>query len=116
MVKRYGMSNEMGSLRAFHMDECQQSDNIRAKIDAAIDTLLNESYSRARKILIEHQDELDFLATSLLLKKTLYADEIKTLIEDYISKKKSKTENVLSTEKNGSENSFDLLASKNEVE
>ena len=110
------MSNEMGSLRAFHMDECQQSDNIRAKIDAAIDTLLNESYSRAEKILIEHEDELDFLATSLLLKKTLYADEIKTLIEDYLAQKKSKTENVLSTEKNGSENSFDMLASKNEVE
>ena len=69
MVKRYGMSNELGSLRAFHMDECQQSDNIRAKIDAAIDTLLNESYSRAKKILIEHQDELEFLATSLILKK-----------------------------------------------
>ena len=116
MVKRYGMSNEMGSLRTFDLDECKQSDTIRAKIDASIDTLLNESYSRAKKILTEHHDELDLLATSLLLKKTLYADEIKSLIEDYVSKKKSKTENVLSTEKNGSENSFDLLASKNEVE
>ena len=110
------MSNEMGSLRTYDLDECKQSDNITAKIDGAIDTLLNESYLRAKKILTEHQDELDFLATSLLLKKTLYADEIEALIEDYVSKKKSKTENAISTEKNGSENSFDLLASKNEVE
>ena len=88
MVKRYGMSNEMGSLRKFDLDECKQSENIRAKIDGAIDTLLNESYLRAKKILIEHQDELDFLATQLLLKKTLYADEIKELIEDYVSERK----------------------------
>ena len=110
------MYKEIGSLRTFDGDDNKQSENMKAKVEAAIDTLLNESYSRVTKILTEHRDELDLLATSLLLKKTLYADEIKTLIEDHLSKKDAKKEDTISSEKSSSENSFDLLASKNEVE
>ena len=115
MVKRYGMSEEMNSLRTFDEDDIKQSDDLKAKIDSAIDSLLNESYSRVTKLLTEHKDELDLLATALLLKKTLYAEEIKTLIEDYTSKNEVNKEDLILTEKNGSENSFDLLTAKSEV-
>lgn len=115
MVKLYGMSEEMNSLRAFDEDDVKQSDDLKAKIDSGIDSLLNESYSRVTKLLTEHKDELDLLATALLLKKTLYAEEIKTLIEDYTSKNEANKDDVILTEKNGSENSFDLLAAKSEV-
>ena len=115
MVKRYSMSAEMNSLRTFDEDDTKQSDDLKAKIDSAIDSLLNESYSRVTKLLTEHKDELDLLATALLLKKTLYAEEIKTLIKDYTSKNEVNKEDLILTEKNGSENSFDLLAAKNEV-
>ena len=115
MVKRYGMSEEMNSLRTFDEDDVKQSDDLKSKIDSAIDSLLNESYSRVTKLLTEHKDELDLLATALLLKKTLYADEIKTLIEDYTSKNEANKEDLNLAEKNGSENSFDLLAAKSEV-
>ena len=115
MVKRYGMSEEMNSLRTFVEDDTKQSDELKAKIDSAIDSLLNESYSRVTKLLTEHKNELDLLATALLLKKTLYAEEIKTLIEEYTSKNEANKEDLISTEKNGSENSFDVLAAKSEV-
>ena len=115
MVKRYGMSEEMNSLRTFDEDDVKQSDDLKSKIDSAIDSLLNESYSRVTKLLTEHKDELDLLATALLLKKTLYAEEIKTLIEEYTSKNEANKEDLISTEKNGSENSFDVLATKNEA-
>ena len=115
MVKRYGMSEEMNSLRTFVEDDTKQSDELKAKIDSAIDSLLNESYTRVTKLLTEHKNELDLLATALLLKKTLYAEEIKTLIEDYTSKNEVNKEDLILTEKNGSENSFDLLAAKSEV-
>ena len=115
MVKRYGMSEEMNSLRTFDEDDVKQSDDLKSKIDSAIDSLLNESYSRVTKLLTEHKNELDLLATALLLKKTLYAEEIKTLIEDYTSKNEVNKEDLILTEKNGSENSFDLLAAKSEV-
>ena len=115
MVKRYGMSEEMNSLRTFVEDDTKQSDELKAKIDSAIDSLLNESYSRVTKLLTEHKNELDLLATALLLKKTLYAEEIKTLIEEYTSKNEANKEDLISTEKNGSENSFDVLATKNEA-
>ena len=115
MVKRYSMSEEMNSLRTFDEDDIKQSDDLKAKIDSAIDSLLNESYSRVTKLLTEHKDELDLLATALLLKKTLYAEEIKTLIEDYTSKNEANKDDLILTEKNGSENSFDLLTAKSEV-
>merc|ERR1719367_1035655 len=102
----------MNSLRAFDEDNTKQSDELKTKIDSSIDSLLNESYSRVSKLLTEHKDELDLLATALLLKKTLYAEEIKTLIEDYTSKNEVNKEDLIVTEKNGSENSFDVLAAK----
>ena len=115
MVKRFGMSDEMNSLRTFEEEDTKLSDDLKAKIDSAIDSLLNESYARVTKLLTEHKHELDLLATALLLKKTLYADEIKTLIEDYTSKNEENKEDQILAEKNGSENSFDLLAAKSEV-
>ena len=115
IVKRFGMSDEMDSLRTFEEEDTKLSDDLKAKIDSAIDSLLNESYARVTKLLTEHKNELDLLATALLLKKTLYADEIKTLIEDYTSKNEANKEDLNLAEKNGSENSFDLLAAKSEV-
>ena len=115
IVKRFGMSDEMDSLRTFEEEDTKLSDDLKAKIDSAINSLLNESYARVTKLLTEHKNELDLLATALLLKKTLYADEIKTLIEDYTSKNEANKEDLNLAEKNGSENSFDLLAAKSEV-
>ena len=109
------MSEEMESLRSFDDEDSTKSDKVKAKIDCAIEALLNESRLRVTTLLTEHRDELDLLATSLLLKKTLFADDIRTLIEDHLSNVKAKTGNESVPEKNGSENAFDLLDAKNNV-
>ena len=109
------MSEEMESLRSFDDEDSTKSDKVKSKIDCAIEALLNESRLRVTTLLTEHRDELDLLATSLLLKKTLFADDIRTLIEDHLSNGKTKTANESVPEKNGSENAFDLLDAKNNV-
>ena len=112
MVKSYGMSDVMGcSLRVYEGNEAKESEEVRSNLNAEINGLLNESYSRVTKILTEHNEELDLIATALLLKKTLFADEIKNLIEDHTSKIKivGENNNMDSKENDNSEQTFDLL-------
>ena len=61
-------------------DENKCSVEVISKADAEVSRIINESHSRALKILAEHKKELDLVASELLVKKTLYGDEIKSLI------------------------------------
>ena len=82
MVKRYGMSKKVG-LRVLDKEESILSEEDKSNMNAEISRLLNESYARVMKLLVDHQSELELIATALLMKKTLYANELKTLIEDH---------------------------------
>ena len=110
MVKCYGMSEKMG-LRVYEDNEDKESEEVKSNLNAEINRLLNESHDRVMNILTEHKEELDLIATALLLKKTLYADEIKSLIEDHISKIKIGVENnnIDIKEIKIREQTFDLL-------
>ena len=110
------MSKEIESLRTFDGDDSKVSDEMKSKIDSAIDTMLKKSHSRVTKLLTDHKDELDLLATSLLLKKTLFADEIKALIGDHQRSKNETIEgNIISNKNEGFTNAFDLMDTKNEL-
>ena len=85
IVKRYGMS-ETFDLVSIGGDEYKCSVEVISKAEAEISRIINKSHSRTLKILTEHKKELDLVASELLVKKTLYGEEIKRLIDDHEAK------------------------------
>ncbi|CAH0347597.1 ATP-dependent zinc metalloprotease FtsH [Bacillus sp. CECT 9360] len=92
MVTEYGMSDKLGPLqfgqtqgqvflgRDFNNDQ-NYSDAIAYEIDQEIQRIIKESYERAKKIIIEHREQLDTIAKTLLEIETLDAEQIKSLFE-----------------------------------
>ena len=78
------MSEKVG-FRVYRSDEFGFSEEIKKKIENEIDRLLHESYERVKSLLSDHKAELDLIANALLLKKTLYGNDIKELIEESLS-------------------------------
>ena len=108
MVVDYGMSDSLGLQYRYNDNESEQG---KLSIGLEVDRILTESHTRVTNILTEHREELDMISAALMLKKTLYAAEIKELIEDHQSKQKALTKkNVSATEDNSSnENKFVLV-------
>ena len=88
MVIDYGMSDKLGLQYRYNDRESEQG---KLKISEEVDNILKQSHIRVKDILIEHREELDIISAALMLKKTLYAEEIKGLIEDYNSKQAALT-------------------------
>ena len=107
MVVDYGMST-LGLQYRYDGNESEQG---KLRIGMEVDNILEESHTRVTNILNEHREELDIISAALMLKKTLYAAEIKELIEDHQSNKMALTKkNVSATEDNSSnENKFVLV-------
>ena len=107
MVVDYGMST-LGLQYRYNGNESEQG---KLRIGMEVDKILEDSHNRVTNILNEHREELDMISAALMLKKTLYAAEIKELIEDHQSKKMALTKkNVSATEDNSSnENKFVLV-------
>ena len=96
MVIDYGMSDKLGLQYRYNDRESEQG---KLKISEEVDNILKQSHIRVKDILIEHREELDIISAALMLKKTLYAEEIKGLIEDYHSKQAALTKkNISATE------------------
>ena len=104
MVKELSMSKEIG-FRVYHGSEFGLSDDLKKKIESEVDSLLKHSYERVKSLLCQHKSELDLIANALLLKKTLYGDDVQELIEESLStargitssnkKKRDKSPNVV---------------------
>ena len=84
MVALYGMSEELGLMAPAvvsnqyldgqaHMD-CSQETS--AKVDIAVQKLLNESYAEATRLLTENRQLLDEISEFLLAKETITGDEL----------------------------------------
>ena len=84
MVKEWSMSENLG-FRVYQDSEFGFSDDIKKKVEVEIDFLLQESYERVKSLLSQHKSELDLIANALLLKKTLYGDDVQELIEKSLS-------------------------------
>jgi len=84
MVKNLSMSEKIG-LRVYRNDESGYSDELKRNIESEIDSILQESYKRVMTLLSEHKAELDLISNALLLKKTLYGDDVRELIEESLS-------------------------------
>jgi cell division protease FtsH len=92
MVTRFGMSDSLGPIafaenqeEVFLGHSVSRTQNISEataqKIDSEIHRLIDESYSRARKILTERLADLNVLANGLLEYETLTGDEITALLK-----------------------------------
>jgi len=79
MVKRFGMSSLVG-MRVFDDRMEEVSNATKDIVDAEIKRLMDESYSRAKKIFDTHSGAHKRLAEALIEKETLDADEIAAIL------------------------------------
>ncbi len=87
IISRFGMNEKMGPI-VYETDEQQvflgrdmtksrgYSEETAHDIDKEIRKLVDECYSRARDVVTEHKDDLDKLATTLLTKEVMNADDV----------------------------------------
>jgi cell division protease FtsH len=92
MVTEFGFSEKLGFIRYSNNQEevflghsVTQSKNMSEEtaklIDEEVKRLIDDAKSKARKILIDHKDELHIVAQGLLEYETLSGDEINDLIK-----------------------------------
>ena len=88
MVCLYGMSEELGLMAtAFVQNEYLDgsarmdcSDQTAARVDAAVQRLLNEAYAESKQILQDNRALLDEISLYLLQKETITGDELMAFV------------------------------------
>ena len=91
MVTQFGMSDNIGTIYLGSDQEVfvgmefgqsrEYSEEIAAKIDREVASILAKCYEQAKKILSDNRDKLDLLAQSLLEQETLNRAEFVSLME-----------------------------------
>ena len=84
MVALYGMSEELGLMAPANVSnqyldgqtymDCSQETS--AKVDAAVQKLLNQSYNETKQLLLDNRDLLDEISEYLLAKETITGEEL----------------------------------------
>ncbi len=91
MVTRYGMSEKLGPMMYGQKEEMiflgreiseqrDYSEAVAEEIDAEVRKLVNTAYDDARRLIREHRDKLDRVASQLLEVETLDAEEFIALM------------------------------------
>jgi len=57
------------------------SEEVAKAIDAEVRRMIEECYQRAESLLIEHKEKLELVASTLMEKETLEADEFAALMQ-----------------------------------
>jgi len=92
MVTQYGMSEKLGPLAFGKKEEMvflgreiseqrNYSDEVAAKIDAEVRSIIDNAFARAKEALTTHREVLDRLAALLVEKETIEHDEFEALFE-----------------------------------
>jgi len=108
MVTKYGFSDKVGIV--YHggsTGEESASGATRAEIDSEVKRLTEDSYKRAKDLLIKYNKEHHLLAEALLEYETLTGDEVR----DIVSKGKKPNRPILNTE-GGARGDRSVLAKK----
>ncbi|TNE61933.1 MAG: ATP-dependent metallopeptidase FtsH/Yme1/Tma family protein [Alphaproteobacteria bacterium] len=101
MVTKWGLSDKLGPLlysaneeEVFLGHSVARQQNISEEtsklIDAEVKDFVETAYSRAKKVLTDHVDDLHIIAKALLEYETLTGDEIKALIKGEAIRQKPK--------------------------
>lgn len=80
MVEECGMGARTGPLFTTKEGDLKVSPETQRMVDAEVGDMLRESYNRVRSLLSKHMDELHTLASALLDRETLTADEMRSLL------------------------------------
>lgn len=79
MVAQLGMSERLGPVEYLRKYE-RLSSETRAVVEAEVKKVLDESYARARALLISKRKELDLLAKALVEYETLDRSEVEKVL------------------------------------
>jgi cell division protease FtsH len=93
MVTEYGMSDKLGPLRYGRPEGevflgrdytrgNEMSDEVAAAIDEEIRKLMTQAHEEARSIIMTHREALDAIATKLLERETLDAEEVAAIFAE----------------------------------
>ncbi len=93
MVTEFGMSEKLGPMQfgksqrevflgRDYTNEPSYSDKIAYEIDIEVKNIIDTCYERTKEIIKKYRNELDLVAQSLIIKETLDAEDIKSLIEN----------------------------------
>ncbi len=94
MITRFGMSEKLGPVALGRQQgnmflgrdiaaERDFSEETASIIDAEVRTLVDQAYERAKQVLIENRTVLDKLASMLVEKETVDAEELQELLNTY---------------------------------
>lgn len=91
MVAEYGMSDELGyiSLKDSQSPENsygfnkKYSERTSERIDEAVANIIRRNYERTKKLLMDHKDQLENMAETLLEKEVLNHNDLKDLLGDH---------------------------------
>lgn len=79
MVAQLGMSERLGPVEYLRQYN-QLSSETRAMVESEVKKVLDESYARARKLLLSRRKELDLLAKALVEYETLDRSEVEKIL------------------------------------
>ncbi len=79
MVCNWGMSEKLGPV-IYNPESAHFSEHTRMLIDQEVQSILEQSLKRATDLLIKHRDKLDKLASALLERETMSAQEVYKLL------------------------------------
>jgi cell division protease FtsH len=92
MVTDFGMSDKMGPRTFGNKQEMvflgreiseqrDYSERTALEIDREIDTLIDEAYATAKKVLVDNKEKLVELAKKLIEKETLEGEELESILK-----------------------------------
>ncbi|MDX1585793.1 MAG: AAA family ATPase, partial [Balneolaceae bacterium] len=91
MVAEYGMSEEIGYLSLKDSQNPENSYGFNKKysqrtserIDDAVSKIVQKNYERTKKLLMDHKEELEKMAKTLLEKEVLDHNDLRELLGDH---------------------------------
>ena len=95
MVTWYGMSKKIGPISYYDSTGTRDtftkpfSEQTAMAIDDEVRRILEESYTRAREIIEANNDKINAMADLLLVKETIYAEDIETILGPSAQSKKA---------------------------
>ncbi len=118
IVSVYGMNKNIGNLSFFDSKQSDYnftkpySDSTAEKIDQEVKRIIDNAYSRTKKLLTDKKEELEKIANKLLEKEILFQNDLEKLI----GKRPFKTNLELSLENDSTQESKEEIKNENELD
>ena len=118
IVSVYGMNKNIGNLSFFDSKQSDYnftkpySDSTAEKIDQEVKRIIDNAYSRTKKLLTDKKEELEKIANKLLEKEILFQNDLEKLI----GKRPFKTNLELSLEEESTQESKKEIKNENELD